>query len=484
MKKLYLLFVFCCCISLVQAKAPWAGIVDPETQQLEKSPLLKDMLKGKVQVAVVLPSQFARKRAIYEDDVKQALQAWFAQAARLINQQGRTKEFADIYPKLSRPITVQIVPQAAYQVKFAATKAEIDEKCGEDGYACYSPQSHKIWMPVRPEDQGADFPKDNIEYYRQSFMHEFGHALGLDEQYEGATEKILINPAYSSSKVGIDSVMNKKSGIGCDDVDGLINLIDAQTVGKRSPLARGVWKSFCANSKDRYKDGKLVDHRKNKGVIESVGNGCWEVQGKTFCLNEHSSFQNWRKVMKQPLRVKSKQGRGNGIFYATGPNQEQVTCYKQFRKTWCAAFLNNQLVWVEEFGELSVGSEESVLLDYTLYFGGNGTQNYVSGYYENLETSPKLSGYVFSEKSSSPWEVTRFDMREQSEFKGNPNYMPVALRGLNVRPSAQRKNRPRLGSSKNTSIRQKQDSKQQRADEKVENLLTDFPVPCKQYLSW
>ena len=129
MKKLYLLFIFCCCVSFAYAKAPWAGIVDPETQQLEKSPLLKDMLKGKVQVAVVLPSQFARKRAIYEDDVKQALQAWFAQAARLIKQQGRTKEFADIYPKLSRPIAVQIVPQAAYQVKFAATRAEIDDKC-------------------------------------------------------------------------------------------------------------------------------------------------------------------------------------------------------------------------------------------------------------------------------------------------------------------------------------------------------------------
>lgn len=482
MKKLYLLFIFCCCVSFAYAKAPWAGTIDPETQQLDKSLLLKDMLKGKVQVAVVLPSQFARKRAIYEDDVKQALQAWFAQAARLINQQGRTKEFADIYPKLSRPITVQIVPQAAYQVKFAATKAEIDEKCGEDGYACYSPQSHKMWMPVRPEDQGSDFPEDDIGFYRQSFMHEFGHALGLEEQYDGPTEKVLINPAYSSSKVGIDSVMNQKSGIGCDDVDGLINLIDAQTVGKRSPLARGVWKSFCANSKDRYKDGKLVDHRKNKGVIEPVGNGCWEVQGKEFCLNANSSFQNWRKVMKQPLQVKSNQGRGNGIFYATGPNQEQVTCYKQFRRTWCAAVLNNQLVWVEEFDELSVGSEESELA-YTLFFGGGGTKNFVSGYYGNFETNPKLTGYVFREDGSSPWEVSQLDMGKQAKFEGNPNYMPVALRGLKVHSTMQKKG-ARPGSGKDNSVRQKQDSKQQRAEEKVGNLLTDFPVPCKQYLSW
>ena len=138
---------------------------------------------------------------------------------------------------------------------------------------------------------------------------------------------------------------------------------------------------------------------------------------------------------------------------------------------------------MEYFEELWAGSEESELT-YTLFFGGSGAINFVSGYYENFETNPKLTGYAFREDSSSPWAVSQLNMNKQAKFEGNPNYMPVALRGLNASPSTQRKNKARSSSGKDDSAYQKQDSKQQRADEKVGNLLTDFPAPCKQYLSW
>ncbi len=79
-------------------------------------------------------------------------------------------------------------------------------------------------------------------------LHEFGHALGLADQYEEGL--IRTDPIFSSINPGI-GLMSCASLMTCDDVDGLITKLDRITGTKR------VFKSLCDNG-TIYKYSKPV----------------------------------------------------------------------------------------------------------------------------------------------------------------------------------------------------------------------------------
>lgn len=232
--------------------------------------------------------------------VQAALREWTHGIALKIRQSGREEDFKDILTTLEKPLTLQAVPGCAVPAKIQETPAQpsaqadiifvISGKYCEKEFkkttSFYAPATDKRGPFICVAENGAENPLRDIssnEYLPQVerpavqkilqerrelfnqiargdyssaqqqalwntnrffaydgptlfsvIIHELGHAFGLGDEY------ISPRPTdYASQKAG-DGIMKRLyEPIGCDEIDGLITLLDRLNHTQRT------FRSFC-----------------------------------------------------------------------------------------------------------------------------------------------------------------------------------------------------------------------------------------------
>ena len=194
---------------------------------------------------------------------------WFSYAADTIRKAHREKEFSDVLDILDRGVSIRWVdhPSQADIVFRITSLEEVERACrGEGVLGCYTPSRPPvIYLPFNTGKNAATTIAQVFNSPRVSTkevgLHEVGHSLGLSDQYDAAAD-VNSHAVYASSKQGT-GIMNNvchgklfgKCHLTCDDVDGLINLIDI-TRAIASERNEYGWRSFCRQSKDVYSYGK------------------------------------------------------------------------------------------------------------------------------------------------------------------------------------------------------------------------------------
>lgn len=203
----------------------------------EYNPVLYQIISGQP-VTVFIWKSRANNRTDYDYKVVGAFDSWFTHARAYIGQ--RSREFADVMPILQRGAArIQIsyvtgnvdLPTDAIGLNIFDTQREMQEYCERFNIAgC---------MFDYPNVKLIAMYKDDPEF-QSTLEHELGHVFGLGD--------------VPHSNRG-SALMGYASSMQCDDVDGLINLIDLWN-GCNSDRAQRGWESLCGDGV-MYRCGKL-----------------------------------------------------------------------------------------------------------------------------------------------------------------------------------------------------------------------------------
>jgi hypothetical protein len=211
-------------------------------------------------------------------DIDKSFKLWFKETATVIRKAGRTEEFADIMDILNNSIQTQRVykrEEADIVIHYTSNK-KMHEKCGTNATGCITLyEVPRVIVIITPEHYNPFKPTQRKSDTNAVLFHEIGHFYGLVDQYKDFGDSSLIYSTADRFK-DYNSVMgdSHSNTLGCDDVDGFINLIDItlslENGGEFSQRAKEGWASFC-NGKQQpytngqkykntfYKEGKILD---------------------------------------------------------------------------------------------------------------------------------------------------------------------------------------------------------------------------------
>ena len=211
---------------------------------------------------------------------------WINNVKTNIEKSGRTNEFQDIMRYLNSPKTTYVnygssskncdaFPEdnSAFDLRLMAETNEdansfIAVKDGHAAYAGGSVRKHIMiffhpdyidenWINIyaRKHDDFMDYDVQTKAYnilFKPTLLHEFGHVLGLGDQYLGGEE--IGDATYTLDTIVplsmIKSIMQKldrggKYSLTCDDAEGIINLIDFYSKDASSKRRTRGWASLC-----------------------------------------------------------------------------------------------------------------------------------------------------------------------------------------------------------------------------------------------
>lgn len=429
MKKTIILTIFLSLLFPFAHGFDWAGWDDAETGKMKKGKMLDPLLKGKVEVTVKLPETLSSQRKEYENVVRESIKKWASEPAKIIREQKRIEEFSDIYSRLSRGVQVVFKPKAPMKVVFLDDEKELSDICTEGAEGCYTEEEHTVYMAskrifakISHGQVGSD-----EEDYISVLTHEFGHALGLADQYDMLYYE-NVSWTHSSFDTNVKSIMQGgKSDIECDDLDGLIYEIDQYYITPQSKKRTG-WHSFCDKNIVYFPNGDAGKDLALKFDINyTEGNSSWLVceeqiketyNCKPLILNKNSSFSGWKNVVAIPSEFSGGIEQRNYKFIAVGPNKEKVEVYNIFDKTYCFAFANGQLVWVDSFKRASKFGDKKMGISRNLYFGGKGA------------VTEMHWGFSYNSKSDNKYHLSSFSYKEHVSPDKDLNLRAVVLCGF------------------------------------------------------
>lgn len=211
---------------------------------------------------------------------------WINNVKTNIEKSGRTNEFQDIMRYLNSPKITYVnygssskncdaFPEdnSAFDLRLMAetneeAKSFIAVKDGHAAYAGGSVRKHIMiffhpdyidenWINIyaQKHDDFMDYDVQTKAYnilFKPTLLHEFGHVLGLGDQYLGGEE--IGDATYTLDALVplsmIKSIMQKldrggKYSLTCDDAEGIINLIDFYSKDASSKRRTRGWASLC-----------------------------------------------------------------------------------------------------------------------------------------------------------------------------------------------------------------------------------------------
>lgn len=295
MRKLCFLAVLCA-IGGTSFGAPWS-VLDENVLNHKKPTKSLSKLAEKT----LLPQLLARREPLryciegvpkarqYASALEQGYNAWSAFTARLIRQENRAEEFADLLPFLEKPFLFKrqfcsynrqvedrfhprleesywdttAFPEEEQLRLILLPQAHMDHICSGgssvgNSVACTTVLDGGLRVIVMPLAE-----ETTPDVWRSSFLHEVGHTLGMGEGYSVGAAK---NSPLFGTKANRPSVMqavNDSAGLTCDDADAFIVLADSLSIpGKpaRGGKTARTFQSLCAGDPIWYVDG----HQQNR----------------------------------------------------------------------------------------------------------------------------------------------------------------------------------------------------------------------------
>lgn len=209
-------------------------------------------------------------KAKFTQDIEIAFNIWPAGLNLYLINSGRMNEFRDIIKQLPQKVETEQTENAKEtDIFFTFTDMETLKKlCGPNRLACHS--------NIMPFGVNQIIVPNPLIYKDINILniltHEIGHYFGLSDQYK----EDLSSDEYNNDRIqkGV-SVMDSPNVIfGCDDADGLINLIDYTSAkinkGRYSQRAQKGWLTFCGDD-SYYKNAK--PYIRNYCFVEYDSNG-------------------------------------------------------------------------------------------------------------------------------------------------------------------------------------------------------------------
>ncbi len=236
-------------------------IVDRDTKNKRNSTKEADSIQTELENKLADELMNEEKAASLASDVDKSFKLWFKETASAIKKAGRAKEFADIMDILNNSIQTKRVynKEEADIIIHYTTNEKMKEKCGDRAAGCITLyEVPRVITIINP------YPIKYIDgkaSTNAALFHEIGHFYGLVDQYKDLQDSSII---YSTEDRFADynSVMGAslRRTLGCDDVDGFINLIDItlslENGGQFSQRAKEGWASFCNGKQQPYTHGK------------------------------------------------------------------------------------------------------------------------------------------------------------------------------------------------------------------------------------
>ena len=249
-----------------------------------------------------------------------AFNTWFKDTKAMIEKDGRQEEFKDIMPILSNPIRLKrIYQEDAADITITFTEPDtVHELCADDdAYGCFA-FIKKSLILANPYIETPESLEQRRSFSLAVAIHEIGHYFGLTDQYADFEDSSLVHSYHRIGKK--DSIMaaSKTHHLACDDVDGLINIIDLTlsmaNKGRFSTRAKNGWASFCNGKKDGkgkpfedvfYKKAK-VSNKQNyvKGACVYKYTKEGDVN-KSFCIDPFNFYNKELTFNQDGLIIKS-----------------------------------------------------------------------------------------------------------------------------------------------------------------------------------
>ena len=225
MKKFYLSLLFIFSAVLTYAAPDMYAHIDGF--EIFEKPFFEKIINGdKATYTVCVEETDNSKSILYKDWGEKifltALNNWKQKTKHYISKNKEKLKFADILEIANRENNIEQVPCNIKEDESIETEADLIlfitksflKSCGGP-YPCFNPRKSIIYM-------GRD-KRIQDKKYIQLMTHEMGHAFGLGDQYSGSTYR---SSFIYSSKVLRPAIMGRNKTITCDDIDGLITVID------------------------------------------------------------------------------------------------------------------------------------------------------------------------------------------------------------------------------------------------------------------
>lgn len=227
-----------------------------------------------------------------EADVKQflldaeqkAFDAWFSGTRQVLQNSGRTQEFADVLAVLPQRVQLNLVNPGAqkcdglsYDLLITGSDRNVmlgaTSQLVSQGTASPSLRGGNAWQIMLPtqdiskELYQQSLPNDEIRVISLSArahtenvaLHETGHLLGLADQYRtddpsGTNAHAQYSLLNFENIFALRSAMRESGGsalaFSCDDAEGLIHAADfiLRAEGKKSPRLQNGWADLCGRN--------------------------------------------------------------------------------------------------------------------------------------------------------------------------------------------------------------------------------------------
>ena len=345
-------------LGTVTFAVPWV-----EEEDYDPSLLNKALNRG---LNIEVSGVNSNEKMTYRKATSQAYNAWFKQSAELIAQQGREQEFGPLYNRLTQGVNTNRLGSNPDVKVVIVSPEKLKKSCGDDSQGCtlFGENPPTIYMPpLTPHDEQA---------WHSTLLHEVGHTLGLDEQYDrNQSHNQDVSRIRSSSERYPDSIMNNTDNrhITCDDATGLINIIDHHASGAYNRQGKE-WNSLCNGSKDKYKDGKRVGAEQQTHITRDAGSNRWSIQSpgaakRSYEVVKHGPIHSVNDVVNMPITVTKKDEQGRPLEGRDKYGAKVLYSYFQ-GQTNRMALLGNSLIWADQT------TKRDEQTDHLVQFGHNG----------------------------------------------------------------------------------------------------------------